>query len=582
LTFFDGYASNEGIQSLIRCRTKYSLLDHYPIEYLVGDFTAAFDQDISIYHVILQERIVKAFDELNWSEISKIADLLISDSTASASLRAFAVCSKLVALLETCELTDALELFQENQSFMEKQKTSETDWRACEARLLHALGIANRAQNVAASVINQQAGRIAPALRDEAERTALLTAKFPTSVDDLSDLINRWRARFGMSEISCRLDFLEWASRSLRDFHKKKKFTEILQSEISRVINQLTSPPFNLSYERSSGNFSEILWRAKAACDAACGKFLTSIDATEIGNEARFANHSDVPNAAIVRDRTAPCSGPPLMLVALREISKGDEITIHYGHNYWNHPMELFVPVDKKAEKRKTGEAVPPSAWRGCLFFDGVLPHEDDRDVSFMYERIVGDPISDKDYTEILKNRGVHVETCPVRHPCYPGYRLMARKKFDVGERIIIYAGVMRIVSDQIEHLFNNPYTASVGNTIVGNYGFIIQSIKQIPIYHKIQPNLPIFARAQNSQVTGLLGLHHLRAREISVAGIHKIGKLSKAATTTLLQLLADVKTVDNVEEIFYSGLEGKELQEELTELHSCVCTRPIKRKRLN
>lgn len=67
----------------------------------------------------------------------------------------------------------------------------------------------------------------------------------------------------------------------------------------------------------------------------------TYIDATHFGNESRFVNHSCNPNCAVhivefdltgllVYIRTSTLF-PHVVLVALRDIRKGEEVCFHYG-----------------------------------------------------------------------------------------------------------------------------------------------------------------------------------------------------------------------------------------------------------
>jgi hypothetical protein len=60
---------------------------------------------------------------------------------------------------------------------------------------------------------------------------------------------------------------------------------------------------------------------------------LFTLDARVYGNEARFANHAEDPNVGI--ERVYYDNAWRLIYVAARDIKKGEELFIHYGHGYW-------------------------------------------------------------------------------------------------------------------------------------------------------------------------------------------------------------------------------------------------------
>ena len=59
-----------------------------------------------------------------------------------------------------------------------------------------------------------------------------------------------------------------------------------------------------------------------------------SVDALQLGNEMRFANHSDQPNS----ESTAVWTAPILRVAirALQDIPKDQQITYNYDESYWN------------------------------------------------------------------------------------------------------------------------------------------------------------------------------------------------------------------------------------------------------
>ena len=63
------------------------------------------------------------------------------------------------------------------------------------------------------------------------------------------------------------------------------------------------------------------------------------MDAGAKGSVARFVNHSRTPNVAIKVFFDGQILR--LALVCLRDIQTGEEVTLNYGHEYWQQRQEI-------------------------------------------------------------------------------------------------------------------------------------------------------------------------------------------------------------------------------------------------
>lgn len=79
-----------------------------------------------------------------------------------------------------------------------------------------------------------------------------------------------------------------------------------------------------------------------------------TIDAKNMGNVARFINHSCMPNVRIIRiypeipGKHEVCPLPCVMMVSIAPIKKGDELTFSYETNYFainRFPCLCYEPV---------------------------------------------------------------------------------------------------------------------------------------------------------------------------------------------------------------------------------------------
>lgn len=65
------------------------------------------------------------------------------------------------------------------------------------------------------------------------------------------------------------------------------------------------------------------------------------IDAKNMGNFTRFINHSDQPNTSLIC--TYWRGAPRLILVSLKEISEGSQLTLDYGKTFWKQQSSHLV-----------------------------------------------------------------------------------------------------------------------------------------------------------------------------------------------------------------------------------------------
>ncbi len=68
-----------------------------------------------------------------------------------------------------------------------------------------------------------------------------------------------------------------------------------------------------------------------------------SIDAQNSGNFTRFINHSQTPNLGL--QSIYWCGLPRMVLVSLKEIEKGEQLTFDYGSLFWKHCPQAPLPI---------------------------------------------------------------------------------------------------------------------------------------------------------------------------------------------------------------------------------------------
>jgi len=207
--------------------------------------------------------------------------------------------------------------------------------------------------------------------------------------------------------------------------------------------------------------------------------WILQVDANEIGNEARYANHADLPNAILVKrcanncrncfkymtaisTGMAPagslCDKQHPHLVALREIRSGDEITINYGASYW----------DKQTRGLDTGLVghFVTEPFADCIYYNGVV---EDFQCSPFPGGFLIPPAGNKKRKrneDIVQVRQVNRD-----HPAFPGFGLFAKRKFKKSDIICIYAGIVDMSPFSGRH--TSKYAVDLSSDVaMGPFGF--------------------------------------------------------------------------------------------------------------
>jgi hypothetical protein len=195
--------------------------------------------------------------------------------------------------------------------------------------------------------------------------------------------------------------------------------------------------------------------------------WVLQVDASEIGNEARYANHADIPNAILVKRCSAQCSACRKdgsmsceyqypHLVAMREIPKGTEITINYGASYW----KSYTPG---LDINMIGESIK-EPFTDCIYYDGVI--EDYQCSPNPGGFLIHPTRKRKRNDEFLQVRQVAEQ-----HPAYPGFGLFAKKKFLKGDIICIYGGIIDMSPYSGRHA--SKYAVDLSSDVaMGPFGF--------------------------------------------------------------------------------------------------------------
>lgn len=226
------------------------------------------------------------------------------------------------------------------------------------------------------------------------------------------------------------------------------------------------------------------------------------IDAGPVGNEGRFANHTDDPNAVLAIGFS---NGIRVRVVkAVKKISPGEEITVHYGGSYWEtlHTNRQKTPVsaeDKSGTRKKAASAKPVTRdlTTQYTYFDGIVPDWSGSGLPGpLLLQILGEAGTSAEVFDMQKNlarKGLRVEQCAPDHPAYPGNMLVAAREFGPGEEICLYAGILsRMPASQLK-LNESDYISSVCSMTSGAYGFELDDIHagEGMVFRKIQHELP-------------------------------------------------------------------------------------------
>lgn len=280
----------------------------------------------------------------------------------------------------------------------------------------------------------------------------------------------------------------------------------VTKHEYAAVISELKWVTSDDAVDPRSLSYLKALKRIIAfKCQGDSSWLERSVDATRVGNEARYANHSDDPNC---------CLDSTPAIIALKPIAAGDEITVNYGPEYWR-----WLPSSAEDE-------------------------EDLTDCSYTGS-IVEEPPFGLDHGFSVRNKSIQgnvyfkVETCPRSHPAYPGKRLLACRQFLPGDTVIIYAGVRSSRPELFSMLCSSMHTARTDSGVVrGAFGFILNPSKSG--YMAEQAELPVFASLLSASAGDLRDWSLLP----DLTSVKEIKDLGYEATAILVKMLMSKRGV--------------------------------------
>ena len=246
--------------------------------------------------------------------------------------------------------------------------------------------------------------------------------------------------------------------------------------------------------------------------------WVLQVDASEIGNEARYANHADFPNGILLK---RPSHGRNLPhIVALRTIHEGDEITINYGSSYWSRVRPGTDPL-------LLGQIIT-HPFTDCIYFDGVV--EDFTCSSAPGGFLI--PPTDHE-KRIRRTSSLQVKQVAREHPAFPGFGLFSNQTFNKGDIICIYGGII----DHSPHSGRHASKYAVDLTSdpgIGPFGFYFDpsSLAVLP-RQRFLPFLTDFPDISTSQSD---------CEENLLAGIVSVADLNEQVSHSICRAICDPK----------------------------------------
>ncbi|KAF4668022.1 hypothetical protein FOL46_002179 [Perkinsus olseni] len=242
------------------------------------------------------------------------------------------------------------------------------------------------------------------------------------------------------------------------------------------------------------------------------------LDAEWVGNEGRFANHADDPNASfILKSSRDACPDNPMAehdslpvqcmsLVATKPIRRKQEILVHYGPTYWDNVMnsEPSLTEERRMKISRTSWQEGFSYYDGVLLDGGFVTAEGGCHTSALREALLfGEfrtvPSSRPCPLKPGPEKGISVVRCEENHPAYPGYKLVATKDFRKGDFICVYGGVIRRNNAVENKVLEGRYQMDIIKRWSGAFGFQLDENLE---YFEVQFDLPVFSpRADNRKV---------------------------------------------------------------------------------
>jgi hypothetical protein len=295
--------------------------------------------------------------------------------------------------------------------------------------------------------------------------------------------------------------------------NQENKYKVELNRDLTVRIRAVTSELLKtglVSLEVCSSRYNQTLDRAVTECNflstilqGIVENWTLIIDAGEVGNQGRFANHCDDPNAVLA---LGTFSGVRVRTIrSIKTIRRGEEITVHYGVNYWDAIQESRNSElskrynggsDHEKSKKKNSCSIYQLKTKSTFhFFDGII---NDVHCSGLPANVLLQSMGCVDEAAIdmeasCLEKGLLIMDCPQDHPAFPGKMLVADRDFNVGEEICIYAGVLIKAPARRLDLRESDYIVSICNATCGPYGFELEDVRARNgcVFKKIQPGLP-------------------------------------------------------------------------------------------
>ena len=594
-----------------------------PWSRLPGDKIRSWHGDRCVYHNayrvidgIREARVCMLMDYCQWDKAVKVCDdFIYDDKCMFLTGKAQISLNKLHALLESRRMREAFHFFQqmldgsprmkEILRTIEKSQTYQWHYSLARIHFLHnELEKAQHHAEMACLELDKlknesfdeplqsrmwvhmirawTSGLICIVARDYAQVCKVLEL-WERTVCDLDR--KSVSSTIGLKEPSvfCRLKFVEFLMIAVRSFpelevHSYADATrpenysvistgKALLQKLRSITNELLNKT-SLSVEVTNARYHPTLDQAmiqlgylSTKLDGLLNNWALVIDAGPIGNEGRFANHTDDPNAVLA---LGEASGIRVrVLQAVKPIARGEEITVHYGGNYWDVVAENRKTTIVQKYESGDNSSMAPSARKKAedpsnfyafrhryefQFFDGVVCDLNGSGLpALVLLQSLGEIGTSADASNMelsSQRKGLKVVDCPPTHAAYPGKMLVADRDFAIGERITIYAGIMSRMPEAQLKLNESDYMSTVCSMCAGAYGFELEDSEAQGgmVFKRFQTDLPSLTPLPSS---GLM-IPNTNPRS-DLSGIEDIRGIGFDCTRRLVDALQDNSKRDTV-----------------------------------
>lgn len=322
-------------------------------------------------------------------------------------------------------------------------------------------------------------------------------------------------------------------------------YTDLTPTIKSVVIQQLSS----IRSLACSSFLTPVASRVASLKNTDHRDWVPQVDAGEVGNEARYANHADYPNGILVKRCNSYCPtrmcGKCTMvphLVALRDIEPGDEITVNYGSSYWKKIKPGSDPI-------LLGHVLA-EPFSDCVYYDGVVEDFSGGSVPG------GFLLPPRNRT---RNPNLLVDRVAKDHPAYPGFGLFAKNSFKRGDIVCIYGGIVDTSPHSGRH--HSKYIVDLsGDPAVGPFSFSFDPVSLLPVAEqRYLPYLTDFGDISIARRTDEVNL---------VDSITKIGLLDADMTKTIVTAIMTpglrplvVKKLGGIKVLFDNGNKRDQME---------------------